>query len=32
VFFAGEATDGEEPGTVAAALASGQRAAREALR
>jgi len=32
VFFAGEATDGEEPGTVAAALASGQRAGREALR
>jgi len=31
VFFAGEATDTEEPGTVAAALASGQRAAREAL-
>lgn len=32
VFFAGEATDSEEPGTVAAALSSGQRAAREALR
>jgi monoamine oxidase len=32
VFFAGEATDSEEPGTVAAALRSGQRAAREALR
>ena len=31
LFFAGEATDSEEPGTVAAALASGQRAAREAL-
>jgi monoamine oxidase len=31
VFFAGEATDSEEPGTVAAALRSGQRAAREAL-
>ena len=31
VFFAGEATDSEEPGTVAAALASGRRAAREAL-
>ncbi len=31
VFFAGEATDSEEPGTVAAALGSGQRAAREAL-
>ena len=31
VFFAGEATDSEEPGTVAAALSSGQRAAREAL-
>ena len=31
VFFAGEATDNEEPGTVAGALRSGQRAAREAL-
>jgi monoamine oxidase len=31
LFFAGEATDSEEPGTVAAALRSGQRAAREAL-
>ena len=31
VFFAGEATDSEEPGTVAGALRSGQRAAREAL-
>jgi monoamine oxidase len=31
LFFAGEATDSGEPGTVAAALSSGQRAAREAL-
>jgi monoamine oxidase len=32
IFFAGEATESEEPGTVAGALRSGQRAAREALR
>jgi monoamine oxidase len=32
VFFAGEATDSEEAGTVAGALRSGQRAAREVLR
>lgn len=32
VFFAGEATDSEEAGTVAGALRSGIRAAREALR
>ena len=31
VFFAGEATESEEAGTVAAALRSGVRAAREAL-
>jgi monoamine oxidase len=31
VFFAGEATDSEEAGTVAGALRSGIRAAREAL-
>jgi len=31
VFFAGEATESEEPGTVAGALRSGIRAAREAL-
>jgi monoamine oxidase len=31
IFFAGEATDSEEPGTVASAIRSGQRAAREAL-
>ncbi|TMH32984.1 MAG: FAD-dependent oxidoreductase [Betaproteobacteria bacterium] len=31
VFFAGEATDSEEAGTVAGALRSGMRAAREAL-
>jgi monoamine oxidase len=31
VFFAGEATDPEEAGTVAGALRSGQRAAREVL-
>jgi len=31
VFFAGEATESEEAGTVAAALKSGVRAAREAL-
>ena len=31
LFFAGEATDAEEPGTVAGALRSGQRAAREVL-
>jgi monoamine oxidase len=31
VFFAGEATDREEAGTVAGALRSGQRAAREVL-
>ncbi len=32
IFFAGEATDSEEAGTVAGALRSGIRAAREALR
>jgi monoamine oxidase len=32
VFFAGEATDSDEAGTVAGALRSGQRAAREVLR
>ena len=32
VFFAGEATENEESGTVEAALASGHRAAREILR
>jgi monoamine oxidase len=32
LFFAGEATDSEEAGTVAGALRSGKRAAREALR
>jgi monoamine oxidase len=32
LFFAGEATDDEETGTVGAALASGRRAAREVLR
>jgi monoamine oxidase len=32
VFFAGEATDSEEAGTVAGALRSGVRAARQALR
>jgi len=32
LFFAGEATDAEEAGTVAGALRSGQRAAREILR
>jgi monoamine oxidase len=32
IFFAGEATDSEEPGTVASGIRSGQRAAREALR
>ena len=31
LFFAGEATEAEEPGTVAGALRSGQRAAREIL-
>jgi len=31
IFFAGEATDSEEPGTVASGIRSGQRAAREAL-
>jgi monoamine oxidase len=31
VFFAGEATDGEEAGTVAGALRSGQRAARQVI-
>jgi len=31
MFFAGEATDSEEPGTVASGIRSGQRAAREAL-
>ena len=32
LFFAGEATDAEEAGTVAGALRSGERAAREVLR
>lgn len=32
VFFAGEATNGDQIGTVAGALASGRRAAREVLR
>jgi monoamine oxidase len=32
LFFAGEATEAEEPGTVAGALLSGQRAAREILK
>jgi monoamine oxidase len=32
LFFAGEATDVEEAGTVAGALRSGQRAAREVLK
>lgn len=32
LFFAGEATNGEEIGTVAGALSSGRRAAREVLR
>ena len=32
LFFAGEATDGPQIGTVAGALASGRRAAREVLR
>jgi len=32
LFFAGEATNGDETGTVAGALTSGTRAAREALR
>ena len=32
LFFAGEATNDQETGTVAGALASGRRAAREALR
>ena len=32
IFFAGEATDSEEAGTVAGALRSGQRAAREILK
>jgi monoamine oxidase len=31
LFFAGEATDSEEAGTVAGALRSGQRAAKEIL-
>ena len=31
LFFAGEATDTEEAGTVAGALRSGERAAREVL-
>ena len=31
IFFAGEATDSEEAGTVAGALRSGIRAAREAM-
>ena len=31
LFFAGEATDTEQSGTVGGALASGQRAAREVL-
>ena len=32
LFFAGEATDADEAGTVAGALRSGQRAAREVLK
>lgn len=32
LFFAGEATDGEQTGTVAGAIASGRRAARELLK
>ena len=32
IFFAGEATDSEEPGTVAGALRSGIRAARQVMR
>ncbi len=32
LFFAGEATDAEEAGTVAGALRSGERAAREVLK
>ena len=32
LFFAGEATDGEQIGTVAGALGSGRRAARDLLR
>jgi monoamine oxidase len=32
MFFAGEATDTDEAGTVAGALRSGQRAAREVLK
>jgi monoamine oxidase len=32
LFFAGEATTPDQMGTVAGALASGRRAAREALR
>ena len=32
IFFAGEATDSEEAGTVAGALRSGIRAARQATR
>jgi monoamine oxidase len=32
LYFAGEATDAEEMGTVAGALASGRRAARRILR
>jgi monoamine oxidase len=32
LFFAGEATDLDEMGTVAGAVASGQRAARECIR
>jgi monoamine oxidase len=31
LFFAGEATDAEEMGTVAGAIASGRRAARQIL-
>jgi len=31
LFFAGEATDAEESGTVAGALRSGERAARQVL-
>jgi monoamine oxidase len=32
LFFAGEATDPEQTGTVAGAIASGKRAAREAIK
>jgi len=31
LFFAGEATDADDPGTVAGTIASGNRAARQAV-